>query len=161
MNWERFCEAATRHPELWKLMSDFATHFADTTPQQVREFVQKIVIYIAFRPYDSLDLEASAELKTSSKLPGLYDNRLKWEGVDYWVYFLVGTERNHRARHLGSDAMEPNIRTTLLHLKNWYAELDNPGPVHGAFVLKINSSGGVRGVINTSYEIYPIPGGNF
>ncbi|KKS21227.1 MAG: hypothetical protein UU77_C0006G0014 [candidate division WWE3 bacterium GW2011_GWC1_41_7] len=162
MKWEKFYELATRHPELWGLMRTCATPYANTTGEQVREFVQKVVRYIAFRPYDTLDLEASSELRTSCQFPGLYDNRLTWEGIDYWVYFWVGTEQLPRARHVGSDAGEPRIKTTLLHLKNWYADFEEElGPVHGAFVLKITTTGGVSGRINVCYDIYPLPGESF
>lgn len=115
MKWKKFCDLVEKHnlsPHdlVWRgtLRSD-------------REFVRTKVNYIAFRPFEKLDLSAKNS-STSTPLQGSYDivRKVCYQEVVYEIRFHIeGGGEGTRLRYVGNDG-DGSVQACIEHIVEWF-----------------------------------------
>lgn len=116
MKWKKFLELQTQHPYLEKDL------YGMGGPQKRKEFVRTKVGFIAFRPFEKLDMSARY---TSSGTP-LKSNYVHvkmecYEATDYRIVCHVeGEEDGTRLRYVTTDIGDGSVQAHIDDLTKWF-----------------------------------------
>ncbi|MBP7927794.1 hypothetical protein KAZ57_01465 [Patescibacteria group bacterium] len=160
MKWTNFNELVARHPYWERLIHELAPlPFAGST-LLIREFIRTLVEGIAYRPFESLNLDKGFSIAVRKPGSGFYEHQRIWDATSYAVHFCVGKNRLDRARSVSAD--EPTVQAVINEIYRWHTDAVNEfpetlDPLVWGFVIKTSSYGGMRGLVSVRYDIYPFP----
>lgn len=146
------------------------------------EWAEKRLNYVAFRPFESLDLDAGAVTCQSygsaphnwgmprGKWAGL-DNEYRFRRVDYVLYFHIKGEEKPRHRYMGIILSYPEhhdgyagpatIRAAIRDLLNWskeyWAKQEDRELVFNMVIKTLDEGWSMQGVDRQTIEIYNFP----
>ena len=153
MKWNRFCKLKEKHP----FVSIDLRHEKNIS-HSTKEFVKKKVGFIAFRPFDSLDLSRKCSLIC---IPPTIDPSECCRSVEYHMRFHIeGEDDGIRlwfvGNHIGDGSIQANIDhvTNALELKG---ELRGKQLVWERVVKYIFSGSSHAGITVLNLEIYQFP----
>ncbi len=165
MKWNKFVGIFTTYPWLqmhlgspW-LVSLPLNVPAEEARRQLKEYVRTQLDYIAFRPFDQLDLTASNggdhERITHPKYPN--NVFIRGEGIDYMIRLHIdGPDRPfERARHI-----DTTIADAITDLVEWHGEYWGPRkcPLRlGAIVKRVSRGNDVTQFRRQHLEVYLFP----
>lgn len=163
MKINKYVSLAQRHPFLSVLLREMCSPYAKSTNEDLTLYLKGRVRYIAYRPWDSLNLESKNETQDLGHVPHAYSHQHFWSGVRYQIYFWIGDEKVPRARSVDSpwdddqDALY-TIVDVINHLRAWYLDCFSPKgiPIRWEAIVKVSSEGGVT-ISPSTIEVYPFP----
>ncbi len=160
MKWINFNELVARHPYWKSLIQELAPlPFAGSQPL-LKEFVRTLVEGIAYRPFESLNLDKGFSIAVRKPGSGFYEHQRIWDATSYAVHCWVGKNSSSRARSVSSD--EPTVQAVINEIYRWHTDAvtafpETLDPLVWGFVVKTSSYGGMRGLVSVRYEVYPFP----
>lgn len=149
MKWKKFLELQKRHPFIEQDLK-WRGDLLDT-----KEFVRKKVSFIAFRPFDSLDLCSKSTLMTP----------VNWNShsnvVHYHLSFHIeGEEYGTNFRHVNGSVGDGSIQAQIDDATKWLEnekEFDGRQLVWERVVRTTMRVGTITGLTEMSLEIYLFP----
>ena len=154
MKWKKFEELAILHPYVYR---DLQFHAGSRV---MKELVRTKVGFIAFRPFDKLDLTAKSESRSE---PFRRNNphciKSHYESVEYIVSFHVEGEREDSRLRFVGPLDGGRIQDCIDHLVEWFegCESFRGKKLIWERVTKRSVSGSWHLVSNINLEIYPFP----
>ncbi len=158
MKWNKFQEISKQHPYL-----------ADTlvwrgTCQDTKEFVRKKVGFIAFRPFEKLDLSATQVYESSPlKSKYIYAKMECYKGVEYQIVFHIeGEAEGSRLHHVTFNEIGDNIQAHINEVIRWFKGCDvfsGKQIIWERVVKRTVKGSSYAGLTEMNLEIYQFPQG--
>jgi hypothetical protein len=156
MKWEKFRKLQAQHPHL-----AYDLNWRGVLRDE-KEFVKKRIGFIAFRPFEALDLSAKyVSSSTPLKTNFIYVKMECYQAIEYQISFHVeGEDEGTRLRHVATDKGDGSIQAHIDDLTAWFEgceEFRGKQLVWERVVKRTVSGSGHTGVSNMNLEIYPFP----
>ncbi|HEU0080501.1 MAG TPA: hypothetical protein VFQ72_00535 [Candidatus Paceibacterota bacterium] len=156
MKWKKFCELQAQYP--------FLAHDLNWRGvlRDTKEFVRTKVGFIAFRPFEKLDLSASSSSRgTPLKSDYVHVKMECYTAVEYQLSFHVeGEGDGTRMRYVTTDIGDGSIQAHIDDVTRWFegCEVFRGKQLVWERVVKRTVSGSsYAGLTDMSLEIYPFP----
>lgn len=155
MRWDKFSTFTAQHLEMGSCLNMYVIPYflqnnGSSGQYTLRTWVEDRISYIAMRPFDSLNLEAS-------------DGSGLGQTETYAVWFHIESEEKpySRARFTESDGPGTTVQQLMDGLINWHSEywaLQADRPIVFDSVVRHVTSGTLTGRFpRHSLDIYPVP----
>jgi hypothetical protein len=156
MKWNKFCALQAKHPSLAR---DLRLHGDERID---KEFVRKKIDFIAFRPFEGLELSAkpsSSGIPLKSNYPNVTVE--SYESVNYSIVFHVeGENDGTRLRFVADDIGDGSIQAHIDEIATWFNSCDafcGKQLIWERVVKKSIRGSSLVGMTSIRLEIYTFP----
>lgn len=157
MKWKKFVELRARYPFVESDVLQSSGYVSD-----IREFVRQKVGFIAFRPFEKLDLTTKPSWSDMPlKSEYAFVKMASYQAVEYSLIFHVeGEKPGSRLRDIHNDVGDGSIQAHIDHIMEWFngCEVFNGKQLIWERVIRRTRSGSSHvGLTEVNLEIFLFP----
>lgn len=157
MKWHKFLQLREKNPQL---VHDLMW---TNNNRNLKDFVRTTVGFIAYRPFETIDLSTARESITSEPMKSEYQfvEMSSWKTVRYNLWFHVeGEGESTRGRFVGPDIGDGSIQAHIDEIKKWFAGCEvfrGKQLIWERIVKKTVSGSSHAGTTEVNFEIFLFP----